>query len=199
MEEKTTYPEYTSRYPLLVKNLMKRPLYLYPDDIAMVYRNDKGEYFRLTYRQWHERTCQLAHALGKLGIEKGDRVATMALNHHWHMENIYASICTGAISHPINIRLSMDHMTHTITHAEDKIIFFDEDIRPLVEALYDRIKGSVKAFVYMSEKTELPESRIQPLYSYEELIKNEPKTYDWPDLDEDLSVGGLVRSLLNKE
>ena len=185
MEEKNTYPEYTSRYPLLVKNLMKRPLYLYPNDIAMVYRNDKGDYFRLTYTQWHERTCQLAHALGKLGVKKGDRVATMALNHHWHMENIYASICTGAISHPINIRLSMDHMTHTITHAEDKIIFFDEDIRPLVEALYDRIKDSVKAFVYMSEKPELPESRIEPLYSYEELIKDEPKTFEWPDLDED--------------
>jgi fatty-acyl-CoA synthase len=185
MTEKTTYPEYTSRYPLLVKNLMKRPLYLYPDDIAMVYRNDKGEYFRFTYRQWHERTCQLAHALGKLGVKTGDRIATMALNHHWHMENIYASICSGAISHPINIRLSADHMTHTITHAEDKIIFFDEDIRPLVEALYDRIKGTVKAFVYMSEKPGLPKSRIQPLYSYEELIKDEPKSFDWPDLDED--------------
>ena len=185
MMEKLTYPEYTSRYPLLVKNLMKRPLYLYPDDVAMVYRNDAGEYFRFTWTQWYERTCQLAHALGKLGVKTGDRIATMALNHHWHMENIYASICTGAISHPINIRLSMDHMTHTINHAEDKIIFFDEDIRPLVEALYDRIKGTVKAFVYMSEKPGLPDSKIEPLYSYEELIKDEPKSFDWPDLDED--------------
>ena len=185
MPEKTTYPEYTSHYPLLVKNFMKRPLYLYPDDIAMVYRNDKGDYFRLTWRQWHERTCQLAHALSKLGVTIGDRIATMALNHHWHVENIYAAICTGAISHPINIRLSLDHMAYTINHAEDKIIFFDEDIKPLVEALYDRIKDKVKAFVYMSEKPGLPDTQIKPLYSYEELIKNEPKNYDWPDLRED--------------
>jgi fatty-acyl-CoA synthase len=185
MSEKTIYPEFTTHYPLLVKNFMKRPLYLYPDDIAMVYRNDEGNYFRFTWRQWHERTCQLAHSLGKLGINTGDRVATMALNHHWHMENIYASICTGAISHPINIRLSRDHMAYTINHAEDKIIFFDEDIKPLVEALYDRIKDKVKAFVYMSEKPGLPETRIKPLYSYEELIAKEPKQYDWPDLPED--------------
>jgi len=164
---------------------MKRPLYLYPDDIAMVYRNDKGEYFRFTWRQWHERTCQLAHALGKLGIKTGDRVATMALNHHWHVENIYAAICTGAISHPINIRLSLDHMAYTINHAEDKVIFFDEDIKPIVEALYDRIKDKVKLFVYMSEKPGLPDSPIKPLYSYEELINKEPKVFDWPDLDED--------------
>ena len=185
MAEKRTYPEYTSRYPLLVKSLMKRPLYLYPDDIAMVTRIDDTTKFRYTWRQWHERTCQLAHALDQLGVQTGDRIATMALNHHWHVENIYASICSGAISHPINIRLSMDHMVYTINHAEDKIIFFDEDIRPLVEVLYDRIKDNVKAFVYMSEKPGLPDTRIKPLYSYEDLIKDQSKAYEWPDLNED--------------
>jgi acyl-CoA synthetase (AMP-forming)/AMP-acid ligase II len=185
MTEKTIYPEYTKHYPLLVRNFMRRPLYLYPDDLAMVYRNDAGQYLRLTWRQWHERTCQLAHAMRRLGVQPGDRIATMALNHHWHMENIYASICSGAISHPINIRLSLDHMAYTITHAEDKIIFFDADVKPLVEALYGRIKDKVKAFVYMSEKPGLPETKIAPLYEYEALIKDEPKTYDWPDMSED--------------
>ena len=51
MTEKMTYPEYTIHYPLLVKNFMKRPLYLYPDDDAMVYRNDAGEYFENEMRQ----------------------------------------------------------------------------------------------------------------------------------------------------
>ncbi|MFO7963230.1 MAG: long-chain-fatty-acid--CoA ligase [Desulfobacterales bacterium] len=184
MTAEMSYPEYSSKYPLLVKNLMERPLYLYPDDTAMVYRNDGGEYFRFTWRQWHERTCRLAHGLEKLGVKPGDRVATMALNHHWHMEAIYASICSGAISHPINVRLSLDHMAYTITHAEDKIIFIDKDILPLVELLYDRIKGSVQAFIYMSEKTELPDTKIEPLYSQETLIEDEPAMFDWPDLDE---------------
>lgn len=183
--EKTTYPEFSKTYPLLVKNFMKRPLYMYPDDIAMVYRNDEGSYLRLTWRQWHARTCQLAHALAKLGVKSGDRIGTMALNHHWHMETIYATICTGAVSHPINVRLSLDHMVYTITHSEDRIIFFDNDILPLVEALYDRIKDHVAAFVYMAEGRELPETRIEPIYSYEALIEDQPQTYDWPDLDED--------------
>ncbi len=183
--EKTTYPEFNKNYPLLVKNLMKRPLYMYPDDIAMVYRNDEGNYLRLTWREWHARTCRLAHALTKLGVKRGDRVGTMALNHHWHMETIYATICSGAVSHPINVRLSLDHIIYTITHSEDKIIFLDKDILPLVEALYDRIKDHVEAFVLMSEGQEIPETRIEPLYSYEALIKDQPQDFEWPDLDED--------------
>ncbi len=190
MKEKT-YPEHTTHYPLLIKGCLKRPLTLYPDDIAMVYRNEAGEYSRFTWRQWHERTCQLAHAMKALGVkpgtafQPGDRIATMALNHHRHMENIYATVCTGAISHPINVRLSLDHMAHTITHAEDKLLFFDDLILPLVEALYDRIKPKVQGFVYMSDKPGLPKTKIEPLYEYEELIKGQPTTYDWPDFSED--------------
>lgn len=189
--ESQSYPEYTTHYPLLIKSLIKRPLSYYPDDIAIVYRNDAGEYMRFTWKQWLERTSQLAHALKAIGIKQGgafqagDRVATMALNHHRHMENIYASTMSGAISHPINMRLSMDHMAYTITHAEDKVIFFDDSVMPLVEALYDRIKPKVETFVYMSDKPGLPKTRIQPLYEYEELIKSQPKTYDWPDFSED--------------
>lgn len=185
MERKITYPEYSRRYPLLVKNLMKRPLYLYPDDISMVYRNEAGKYFRFTWRQWHERTCRLAHALKALGVGEGDRVATMALNHHRHMEILYASICTGCVSHPINIRLSLDHMAFTINHAEDRIIFFDDLILPLVEMLYERIRPTGKLFVYMSDKPGLPPTKIAPLYEYEELLKDRSDRYDWPDLDED--------------
>jgi fatty-acyl-CoA synthase len=190
MKEKT-YPEYTTHYPLLIKGCLKRPLLLYPDEIAMVYRNDAGQYFRFTWRQWHERTCQLANAMKTLGVkpggafQPGDRIATMALNHHRHMENIYATTCTGAISHPINVRLSLDHMAYTITHAEDKLIFFDDLLLPLVEALYDRIKPKVQGFVYMSDKPGLPKTKIEPLYEYEELIKGQPTTYDWPDFSED--------------
>jgi fatty-acyl-CoA synthase len=186
------YPEYSSRQPLILKYFLKRSQEVYPDDVGIVYRNDAGEYFRFTWRQWHERTCQQAHALQALGIkagapgEPGDRVGTMALNHHRHIENIWASVLTGAVSHPINMRLSMDHMAYTINHAEDKVIFVDDSILPLVEALYDRIKDTVKMFVYMSDKPGLPKTKVQPMYEFEELIKKYPKTYDWPSFSEDM-------------
>ncbi len=188
---KNTFPEFSSRYPLLLTSFMKRPVNLYPEDIGIVYRNDAGEYFRFTWRQWYERTCRLAQALLELGIkpgkpgEPGDRVATMALNHHRHLELCYAPTCIGAVAHPINMRLSLDHMVHTITHSGDKVIFVDDLILPLVEMIYDRIKSTVKMFVYMSDRPGKPQSKVEPLYEYEELIKNQPKEFDWPYLSED--------------
>ncbi|MDP2918651.1 MAG: long-chain-fatty-acid--CoA ligase [Dehalococcoidia bacterium] len=189
--EAKTYPEFSSRYPLLIKNLMMRPLRLYPDDIGVVYRSDAGQYYRFTWKQWYERTCQLANAMTKtLGLkpgkpgQPGDRIATAALNHHRHLELCYASTCTGTVAHPINVRLSLEHILYTITHAEDKVLFADDIVMPLLDMVWDRIKDTVKMVVYMSDKPGLPQTRVQPVYEYEELIKNQPKTYDWPELDE---------------
>ncbi len=185
MSPKTFYPEYSKNYPLLITNFMKRPLSMYPDDIATVYRNDDGKYFRFTWREWYARTCQHAHLLKALGVKEGDRVGAMALNHHRHLENIFATVGIGAISHPINIRLSLDHIGYVITHAEDYVIFFDEILLPLVELLYDRIKPAVKKFVYMSDKPGLPKTKIEPLVEFEALLKEQPTTFDWPELSED--------------
>lgn len=187
-----TYPEYSSRYPLLLKSLMQRPLTLYPNDIGIVYRNDAGEYFRFTWKEWYQRTCQLAHALQTLGVEPsklpqpGDRIGTMALNHHRHLELVYAVSCIGAVAHPINVRLSLAHIIHAINHAGDKVIFFDDVFLPLLEAIYDKIKGTVQKFVVLSDKPGKPNTRIEPLYTYEELLREKPIDFEWPYLSEDV-------------
>lgn len=191
--EGKTYPEFSRRYPLLLKTLMKRPVSLYPDEIGVVYRNpDTGQYQRFTWREWYERTCRLANAMeSSLGIrsgtpdEPGDRVGTMALNHHRHLELYYAAPCIGAVLHAINMRLSLDHIVHTINHAEDKILFFDDLVLPLVETIYDRIKTTVEKFVYMSDGGDVPQTKIEPIYHYEELLKEQPPEKEWPYLDED--------------
>ena len=191
--EGKTYPEFSTRYPLLLRTFMKRPVSLYPNEIGVVYRNaDTGQYQRFTWREWYQRTCRLANALqSSLGIkpgragEPGDRVATMALNNHRHLELFYAAPCMGAVLHAIVPRLSLDHIVHTIEHSEDKVLFFDDLILPLVEMIYDRIKPIVEKFVYMSDGGGLPETKIEPIYDYEELLKGQSAEFDWPYLDED--------------
>jgi len=191
--EVKTYPEFSVNYPLLLTTFMKRPVSMYPDDVGLVYRNpDTAEYFRFTWRQWYKRTCRLANALrGPLEVkpgkpkEPGDRIATMALNHHYHMELYYGVPCSGAVLHPINVRLSLEHIIHTINHSEDKIIFFDDIFLPMLENIYGQIKDTVEKFVYISDKPGLPKTKIKPLYEYEKLIMDQPPDYEWPHLHED--------------
>ncbi|MFX0104502.1 MAG: long-chain-fatty-acid--CoA ligase, partial [Candidatus Hodarchaeota archaeon] len=141
--------------------------------------------------EWYKRTCRLANALNSLGVkpgrpgEPGERVATMALNTHRHLELYYAVPCSGAVLHPINVRLALDHIVYTINHAEDKVIFFDDLLLPMVESIYDQIKDTVKKFVYMSDKPGLPDTKIENLYEYEILLKQEPEEFEWPYLNED--------------
>ncbi len=190
--EHRTYPEFSIHYPLLLTTFMKRPVKIYPDEIGVVYRNHvTDEYQRFTWLEWYKRTCSLANALNTLGVqpgkpgEPGDRIATMALNTHRHLEIYYAVPCSGATLHPINVRLSRDHIAYTIKHAEDKIIFFDDLLLPLVEAIYDEIKHTVEKFVYMSDKPGLPDTKIENLYEYEILLKQESDDFEWPYLSED--------------
>ena len=187
-----TYPEFSTNYPLLLTTLMKRPVKIYPHEIGIVYRNQNtGEYQRFTWLQWYKRTCRLANALKTLGIkpgkpgEPGDRVATIALNTHRHLEIYYAAPCIGTMLHPINVRLALEHIVFTINHAEDKVLFFDDLFLPMVERIYDQIKDKVEKFVYMSDKPGLPQTKIEPLYEYEALLRQASDEFDWPYLHED--------------
>jgi len=187
-----SYPEFSIHYPLLLSTFMKRPVKIYPNELAIVYRNHiTGEYQRFTWIEWYKRTCRLANILKLLEVKPGkpgkpgDRVSTMAYNTHRHLELYYAVPCSGAVLHPINIRLSLDHIIYTIKHAKDKVLFFDDLLLPMVESIYDEIKDTVEKFVYMSDSSGLPNTKIENIYEYEEILKNGSDTFDWPYLNED--------------
>ena len=189
--ETRLYPEFSSEYPLLLTTIMKRPVNIYPDRIGVIYRNpDTAKYFRFTWMEWYKRTCRLANALKTLGIQPGtgnapgDRVATMANSHHYHLELYFAVSCSGAVLHPVNIRLSLDHIVYTITHAKDKVIFFDDTLLPMVESIYDRIKDTVEKFVYISDNPGRPDTIIENLYVYEDLLNEASEEMEWPYLNE---------------
>ena len=187
-----TFPEFSTHYPLLLTTFMKRPVRIYPNELAVVYRNHiTEEYQRFTWIEWYKRTCRLANLLKFLEVEPGkpgkpgDRVSTMAYNTHRHLELYYAVPCSGAVLHPINIRLSLDHIIYTIKHANDKVLFFDDLLLPMVESIYDEIKDTVEKFVYMSDRSGLPNTKIENIYEYEEILKNGSDTFEWPYLNED--------------
>ncbi len=163
--------------PLLLTNFMNRAARLFPKkEIVSVYGDST---FRYTYGDWYRRTCRLARALESLGIGKGDRVASFSLNNHRHLELYYGVPCMGAVLHTLNVRLSQEHLIYIVNHAEDKIIFVDEDLYFLLEPVRDRLK-TVRHYVIMSQTGVMPATALSPAVLYDELIGAFPDEYDFP-------------------
>ena len=57
---------------------------------------------RLNWRQFNERINRLANALAGMGVEKGTKVAVLALNCHRYLEIYYALAKLGAVAVPLN-------------------------------------------------------------------------------------------------
>ena len=169
-------------FPLLLKTfLLRSAKYFSKKEIVSVF----PEYVhRYTYADYYKRVCQLAHALKSLGIKRGDRVASVALNDHRHLELYFGVPCTGAVLHTVNFRLPMNHLVYIINHAEDQVIFVDEDLVMFVEMIKDQLK-TVKHIVVLSHTGKKPVSSIENLIMYDELIAQFPEEYDFPvDLSE---------------
>lgn len=95
----------------------------------IISRTSENQIHRITYGRWVKRTRRLAHALTKLGMKRGNKIASFAWNQHRHLEAYCAVPCAGAILHMVNIRLSPEHIAYIINHAEDKILLIDEEFR----------------------------------------------------------------------
>ncbi|MFA5536875.1 MAG: long-chain fatty acid--CoA ligase [Bacillota bacterium] len=173
--------------PLNLSTLLERAEKLFPKKLVISRTLSKTH--RLTYKEIGERTRRLSSALEKLGIEFGDKVATLAWNQHRHLEAYFAVPGLGAVLHMVNIRLSPEHLIYIINHAENKAVLFDEDLLPLVERIADKLT-TVKHFIIMSDQEELPETTISPLYSYEKLLESgDPQFQFKRDFDENTPAG----------
>src|SRR5690625_4075203 len=73
---------------------------------------------RITYADIGKRTRRLMSTLAELGIQEGDRVGTLAWNHHRHLELYFAAPVMGAVLHSIYFRLSPEHIIYIIYFAE---------------------------------------------------------------------------------
>jgi fatty-acyl-CoA synthase len=84
-----------------------------------------------TYGQWHRRTLALASALQKLGLKKGERVATLCWNHHAHLEAYFGIPAAGGVMHTLNLRLSAEELGWIAGDAQDRVLIVDDILLPL--------------------------------------------------------------------
>lgn len=143
---------------------------------------------RYSYADCFRRTRQLANALDKLGLKQGDRVATLAWNDYRHLEAYYAISGAGYVCHTVNPRLFPEQIVYIINHAEDKWIFVDPLVLPILENVAGQL-DQVEGYIIMTDDENMPETNLAKAVSYESFIGSESEEYDWPDFDERSAAG----------
>ena len=168
--------------PLLISSLIQYSAQ-YHGNREIVSRTADKKIHRITYANLYKRTQQLAHALGSLGAKAGDRIGTVAWNSFRHLEVYYATSGTGCICHTVNPRLFSEQLIYIMNHAEDKFLFIDPAFVGLIEELSPNLKA-LQGVIIMCEAGQMPDTTLQNIYCYEDLIGEQEEYYEWPLFDE---------------
>jgi len=168
--------------PLLISRVLEHATRNH-GDTEVVSRSIEGPVHRYQYSECSVRARKLAQALQRLGVQQGDRVGTLAWNGYRHLELYYGVSGMGAVIHTINPRLFLEQITYIINHAEDRYVFFDINLAPLVDKLHAACK-SVRAWVAMTDSAHRPKCEAPNVLVYEDLLAAEDGDYQWPLLDE---------------
>lgn len=120
--------------PLSPLDFARRARRLYADREAVV----DGD-LHLTYGQFFERCDRWSACLQKLGVEKGDRVAVISPNTHSHLEAYYAVPQAGAVTVPVNFRLTADDFAYILSHSGAKVVCVHPDYFEAVDGIRSRI------------------------------------------------------------
>ncbi|MGK2911932.1 MAG: long-chain fatty acid--CoA ligase [Sphingobium sp.] len=140
----------------------------------VVSRYADGSIARTNWAEIRHDARRFAQALERIGIGKGERVATLAMNHARHVVAWYGAMGMGAVLHTINPRLFDEQIVYIANHAEDQVLVYDAMFAPLVERLKPQFK-TVRYFFCFDSAGE---------GSFDALLSIENGEYDWVTGDE---------------
>src|SRR3954470_191504 len=160
--------------PLLIRDIAERVERIFPER-EIVSRTHTGVE-RSTYGEVVRRARRVASSLERLGVKRGDRVATFGWNSRRHLELYLAVPSMGAVLHTLNIRLFEDDLRYIVGHARDKVIFLDASLADVMP----RFDG-VEHEVLMPDG----DGERDGALDYEQLIDEGDEGFAFPDdLDE---------------
>ena len=116
--------------PLSLNHLLERAGKLFAGNQIVSRLPDKS-LRRHTYGEYYRRTRSLASALQRLGLKRGERVATLCWNHHAHLECYFGIPAAGGVMHTLNLRLAPDEIGWIAGDAQDRFLVIDDILLPL--------------------------------------------------------------------
>ncbi|PWS38351.1 acyl-CoA synthetase [Falsiroseomonas bella] len=162
--------------PLTPLLFMERSAQVYPDNVAVVHGA-----LRRSYRQLRDRCVQLAHALHKAGIGRGDTVAALLPNIPQMLECHYGVPMTGGVLNTLNTRLDAGTIAYCLDHGEAKAVIVDRELVPLLRVALTQCKA--KPLLIEVDDPEASEAaranRLDGATDYEAFIAGGDAGWSW--------------------
>ena len=162
--------------PLSPLCFLQRSAEVYPSRLSIVHGSKK-----YTWSDTFKRSKQLASALTKKGVGKGDTVAVLCFNTPEIYEAHYGIPMIGAIINTINIRLDVDTISYILEHGEAKVVITDNELSPTIKEVLNKIKTKPLIIDIDDELANHPEGAGENLGSlnYEEFLKTGDENFEW--------------------
>ena len=165
-------------FPLTLPTMLERAGKLF-SRVEIVSRKPDLSITRSTYGRMYDRARRLAAGLQKLGLQSGDRVASLMWNHSGHLEAFWGVPCAGGILHTLNLRLHPHEIAAIVNHAKDRFLLVDDVLLPL----YEKFAASVsleRVIVVPYGFASVPEGFLD----YEEFLSEAADDFSYPVMDE---------------
>ena len=162
--------------PLSPLSFLQRSAEVYPNRLSIVHGSKK-----YTWSDTFKRSKQLASALTKKGVGKGDTVAVLCFNTPEIYEAHYGIPMIGAIINTINIRLDVDTISYILEHGEAKVVITDNELSPTIKEVLNKIKTKPLVIDIDDELANHPEGAGENLGSqnYEDFLNTGDENFDW--------------------
>ena len=110
-----------------------------PDEEAITYLDRSW-----TWSQWNDRVRRLAGTLAKLGVKRGDVVASVDKNHPACVEATLAAASLGAANAIINFRLAADELDYVLNDSGAKVLIVGAELKPTIDKIRDKLPNVEK-------------------------------------------------------
>jgi fatty-acyl-CoA synthase len=159
--------------PLTPLSFLARAAEVHSDATAIIH----GGLVR-SYRDFYARAKQLASALSRRGVKRGDTVSVMLANTPAMVEAHYGAPMTGAVLNTLNTRLDAAILGFTLDHAETKVLIVDREYSKVMKEALAR--AAVKPLVIDYDDPEFTGAgeRIGSV-EYEELLREGDADFAW--------------------
>ena len=162
--------------PLSPLSFLIRAAEVYPNRTSIIHGKKQ-----FTWSETYKRSKQLASALSKRGIGKGDTVAVLCFNTPEIYEAHFGVPMIGAVLNTINIRLDVDTISYILEHGEAKALITDNELSPTIKQVLDKIKHKILVIDIDDELANHPEGAGQNLgeINYEDFLLTGDHDLEW--------------------